>query len=582
MSTSLYSTTNTSTAQLSSYFTSLVNNIMTMERQPVTRLKTQSDNITVQKAAYTDLSAKLTALHDSTKALMKSDAFFSLTQGRKVTVTPSSGTVLTATAGSAALTGSYDVSVTQLARGQKVRSTQQAYADQALNFSGTFRLGGDETRSLAGEVTNESIIAFSLADAELVGQELGSGDYFVETQQNEGVWQFRVVDADGKAQSILRAGSDSEMTNGWQAIPTGGGAYSTGRGLEFTFAAEGYQSYYRTTESAAKVSYTAQGASIAVEVGDSLDEIAGKINQAEYGEGNEVTASVVDRQLILRTKYMGETRTIAAADVGADTVLQQLGVVDVSGDYLHYNAATDSARNAIFTVNDMTVTRSKNNELSDVITGVSITLAADAEGKTASITINEDNAAPKTAINAFITKYNDLQTYLKGKIATTKNADGTYTRGTLAGEYNLRSLNRDLYALTYNNVSNTGIYNNLMEIGLGFDDNNNLKVTDSTKLETALTKNYIDVEAMLDGVMTGVSNKLSMYTGDSGYVNRALEDSTSRIESLQSRITSMNARLSMRETSLTNQYLLVQAQLQEMSNQQSLMNTWYGSSNYSA
>ncbi len=576
MTSSIYSTgTSASTAQLDSYFETLVQNIMTVESQSLTRLNTQKDTITLQKSTYTDLSSKLSALNTATKAMLKSDPFYSFSQGRKVSVSAETGTVITANAGSAALEGDYSIAVTQLARGQKVRSTQQVYADQALGLSGTFALGGDADRSMAGEVTNETVTGFALAasDSELVGQELGSGDYFIETRENEGVWQFRVVDSNGKAIEILKNGSASEMTASWQDIPSGGGEVNTGRGLKFTLAASGYDDYYRTTANAAKVSYTAKGASITVEATDSLNDIAEKINEASYGAGNEIAASVVDRQLILKTKNTGANQVIGAVDVGTDTVLQQLGVLDAGGAYLNYNAETDSARNAIFTVDNMTIERSTNSNLTDVITGVSLSLAADGEGKTATLTISEDNTSPKTAINTFISSFNSLQTYLKGKLATTKNDDGTYTRGSFAGETNFRSLNLELYTAVTSDAQNDGEYLSLMDIGIELNDDMSLTIVDSSKLEEALSGNYEDVESLLDAVMTKVDAKLSYNVGDEGYVERAIDDADNRLEALNTRITTQKSRLSIRENSLREQYLAMQVQIESMKNDYSLMSS---------
>jgi flagellar hook-associated protein 2 len=576
MASSIYSTgSSTSTAQLDSYFETLVQNIMTVESQSLTRLTTQKDTITLQKSAYTDLSSKLSALNSATKAMLKSDPFYSMTQGRKVSISADTGTVVTANAGSAALEGDYSISVTQLARGQKVRSAQQAYADQALGLSGTFALGGAAARSISDVVTNETVTGFSMAasDSELVDQELGSGDYYIETRENEGVWQFRVVDSNGKAIEILKNGSASDLTATWQNIPTGGGEVNTGRGLKFTLAASGYDDYYRTTANAAKVTYTAKGASIAVEATDSLNDIAEKINAADYGEGNEVVASVVDRQLILKTKNTGANQSIGAVDVGTDTVLQQLGVLDAGGAYLNYNVETDSARNAIFTVDNMTIERSTNSNLTDVISGVSLNLAADAEGKTATLTISEDNTSPKTYINSFITSFNSLQTYLKGKLATTKNDDGTYTRGTFAGETNFRSLNLELYTAVSSDAANDSEYLNLMDIGIELNDDMSLSIADSSKLEEALSSNYEGVESLINAVMTKVDAKLSYNAGDNGYVERAIDDADNRLEALNTQITSQKSRLSIRENSLREQYLAMQIQIESMKNDYSLMSS---------
>ena len=97
-------------------------------------------------------------------------------------------------------------------------------------------------------------------DARASGQkEIGSGTYYVETR-NDGTsgWQFRVVDADGKAVSI-KQGTGTTYTANWQSIPTGGGSYDSGRGLTVTFGADSnlYQAASKGA-GAAQLAYTAQ------------------------------------------------------------------------------------------------------------------------------------------------------------------------------------------------------------------------------------------------------------------------------------------------------------------------------------
>jgi flagellar capping protein FliD len=96
------------------------------------------------------------------------------------------------------------------------------------------------------------------------------------------------------------------------------------------------------------------------------------------------------------------------------------------------------AANAVFKVNGLTVTRSQNSGLTDVITGVTLNLAADAEaGKKATLTVNTDWSAARSAVDSFITKFNEVQTFiaLKSSVeSTTISGVTTYTRGTLADD----------------------------------------------------------------------------------------------------------------------------------------------------
>jgi flagellar hook-associated protein 2 len=572
------------TASLDSYYQQLVNLQISNEQKPMDAITKQVDTLKIQKALYTDLKGKFDGLQSAIKALLSSDSFYSMTPGRSTSISSSATqSVITATAGSAAIEASYNISVTTLARGQTARSDQQAYSDQALNMSGTFVIGGAASRSASAGTTNATVSAFSASGTLISGQkELGSSNYFVETRQtDEGVWQFRLVDSNGTAMNIRNASAgDDSLTTAWQAIPTTGGAYDTGRGLAFEFGldSDSYAAKYRT-DGAASTTYTAQGASITVAASDSLEVIANKINAATYGEGNEISATIVDKQLILKTTQTGSTKSLAAADVGSDTVLQNLGVLSSPGVYKNYTAETDAAQNAVFTVNGLTVSRASNTAITDVITGVSLSLAPNSEGLSATLSVKADSKAQRAAVDSFIAKFNDLSTYVRSKIATTKNEDNTYTRGGLAGDMTFRLFSSDMFTTLNGKYENNGKYSYLFDLGLEFNSDSKLAVTDAAKLTNALENNFKDTELFFEKLMGTMNAKVGVFAGTSGYVESAIKTNESQVSFYNSRITSMKSRLELRRTQLTNQYLMMQAQIEEMTRQQQTLQA--GFVNYS-
>src|SRR5690554_1138417 len=125
-------------------FVLIINELMTIERQPLTRLQAQRDSISVQKAVYGDLSTKLNDLQSAVKALRSSDPSFAFSSGysAKVTGVADGLTVLSATAGSQAVPASYQIAVETLAKAHQVRSDRQPVsASQALDLAGTFLIG---------------------------------------------------------------------------------------------------------------------------------------------------------------------------------------------------------------------------------------------------------------------------------------------------------------------------------------------------------------------------------------------------------------------------------------------------------
>ncbi len=547
--------------QLDSSFTNLISNLMTLERQPLLGLNTKRDTLNVKKAVYTDLKDKVDALQAAVRTLKPSDAFFSLNPGRKVSVSSNTtgSTIATAAAGSASVPGTYTISEVTLAKAHSVMSGRMAYTDQALGYTGAIRMGGYEARAVAASSTNTVVDGITTAASIIAGQqELGTGSYFIETRELDGVQQFRMVDENGKAVAI-RNGSTSSVTANWQALPTAG-EFDTGRGLVLNFT--GTFSAHMKGSGAASVEYHAQGASIDIAATDTLVEIASKINNASYAAGNEVLANIIDNQLILTAKNSGAGKEIVASG----TVLENLGILN-EGVYTNIRSI---AANASFKVNGMNVTRSSNTGLTDVIQGVTLNLSSDAEGagKVATINITGDTSTQKSALQDFLTKFNGLQTYITQKMAVTKKADGTYERATLAGDSMLSSLKMDLGRMMTTSYTNAGTFTNLRQIGITMNETGQMTISDSSKLDNLLASDFNNVKLLLDAVMTGALNKINRFSGTSSYVDTAIKAVEREADNVGKQITTMNERLAKKESQLFDQFAAAQSTLESLSYQQ--------------
>jgi flagellar hook-associated protein 2 len=539
---------------LDSSYISIINSMMQIESQPLNRLTTARDNITVQKAVYTDLSSMFNKLQSSTKSLISSDPFYTFKPGRSVNVIAANNAkVLTATASSTAIPGNYSIAVTSLAKAHRVMSTKQSGMTTDLGLTGTFLLGGPGSIS-SSTVQAGTVESFAVSNTLASGQnELGDGKYFAETRYNTDHWEYRLVDEQGEKVDLPAGDID-----GWKPAPEGG-AVDTGRGLTINFGATMEEFTYDA--GAPSVTYTGGGrASITVSNTDSLVDIASMINNTTFSTGKEIQATIIDSQLVLTTKQTGTAYKVAASDISG-TVLQSLGMVNASGAYLHERAATD----AKFTINDLPeITRSSNTGITDIISGLTINFASDAEGKTANLEISADETNEKTAINDFITNFNGLTSYLNAKLTTTKQGDGSYKRGALAGESSLFSMRMEMMRMINGDSVNTGTLRNLSEVGLSIDSTGKLTISDATKLDQALSSNKSNVSKLVDSIMAKLDKSLDRYTNSSGYMKTAQTRLDSDLENTNTQITTLNQRLDKREQLLYNQFAQTQAMLAEM------------------
>jgi flagellar hook-associated protein 2 len=572
MTTTTTTTSATSLTSLDSTYQNLIDYTLQVEGAPLTKLETQQTELTAQRAIYNELKTKLDALRSASKALVSTDPFYTLKAGRTVSVSniATGTTVISAASSSYAVASSYDISDISLALADRVRSDQQEYSDQELGKSGTIYIGGAENRSQVADIKSTDTIAnIGTSESIATGQkELGSGTYYVETRQSSsGAWQFRLVDSDGNAAKIANGKSTSSFTNAWQEIPTDGNAYSTGRGLEITFGTDSSKFVTASKSSGAtSLVYQAKGSAIDINTSMSLNDIASAINKGSYADGNEVVATVVNKQLMLSSKYTGAAHKIQASG----QVLQDLGVLSGSS----FKNVMQSAKNATFKVNGLSVTRSQNSALTDVISGVTLNLASDAEGKSATLNIASDNTSQKTAINTFITNFNAVQTYINTNIALTKNSDGTYTRGSLSGDQSIVSLRSSLFNLITSSDSTATVYKSLSNIGITVDSNLTMAITDSTKLDNALNNNYSDVISTMDRVMKAVTTKLDKYTGTNSYVDQLINTNATKTINVGNSIVSLNKRLDAREQVLIKYYADIQSQMDVLNNTSSTNSAW--------
>ncbi len=532
--------------RLDPFFTRLIDDLMAIDRQPRLRLEQQQSAYQTRLEAYEALRTLLEDLRSLAGSLTTGDPFTVLKEGRSVSVTPQTegASVVTASASASAGIGTYDIQVTALAKPQRRASAVQASADQPLGLSGTLWLGGTGTAS-ASVTANSTVTGVGTAAVAAGVAELGTGTYTVETRDNNGTLEFRLVDVDGRAVAIADVGAgDGSLTSDWQAVPANS-TYDTLRGLTITFGSG--------SDPATQVQYTAAGVAVSVAAGDSLVDIAENVNTALQPEGREVSAAVVGTQLILTAVHTGTAHTMILDD--------QAGLGFTGSDL-------QAAQDASFSVNGIAFTRSSNTGLTDVIYGVTLNLAPDAEGERATLAVERDTSQVRQALEDFIAKFNEVQAFLEAKTSVTNvgtEDTAAFVRGALAEDPVFSELRGDLFGLLVSDVSNSGAFLNLRQIGVTLGDALQVEISDEAALEEALQSNFDDVVALLDAVMQQVQAKLDLFVdAEAGILSIGVGSFQEQLQAINSEMAALDQYLLEREQSLILQFGAMQAQLLEM------------------
>lgn len=287
--------------------------------------------------------------------------------------------------------------------------------------------------------------------------------------------------------------------------------------------------------------------SIAYTGDDTLESLAGKINDAVGSVTATIMRDATGERLMLRSKT-----------TGADAAFT------VTGD-LNFTAS-QTAQNARITVNGV-ATESSTNSFDSVLPGLKIAVSQ-VTTTDAHVSVAADTAATRKNIQAFVDAYNELNGLLAD---STKYDADTKTAGLLQGDSATVGLQNALRMLTMGTAGNaSGSLKRLADVGIQMQAGGKLTV-DDTKLSEALQESPDDLKSLFaakassDGSGGGIAVNFKQYTSQllafDGTLNSKSDSLASRIKSNQSDQDQVNERASVLQARLTRQYSALDTQM---------------------
>jgi flagellar hook-associated protein 2 len=223
------------------------------------------------------------------------------------------------------------------------------------------------------------------------------------------------------------------------------------------------------------------GETITIDATDTLLNLRDKINNANGGDSpTGVTASIVsysatDNRLILTS----DTKGVSGFTLTGD-----------SNPINAFNFQLTAGTNSSLTVNGVAVTRT-DNSITDLIPGVTLDLQKSDSTATITLTIGQDTDAIITKINALVTSYNNISSYIKTQ--STYDDTKKQTGGLLFGDGTLSSVKSALTStLTQSIWGVASSFSTLGLVGISVDKYGQLSL-DKTKLANLLVTNFSDV-----------------------------------------------------------------------------------------
>lgn len=279
-----------------------------------------------------------------------------------------------------------------------------------------------------------------------------------------------------------------------------------------------------------------------------LDQVRDAIN----GSGVGITAAVVkdaggNARLSLTAKSTGSSNQITVATTGT-------GYASFTSAALH---EAQAAQDAALTINGVPVT-SSTNEVNGAVSGLSLKLTKETSSPV-KVTVADDTATQKKALEDFVSAYNALNTYLADQ---TKYDAGTKTAGTLQGDSSAVGLRNQVRSAVLGSGGISSAFTTLNSIGITLQKDGSLKL-DSTKAAEALKQpaelsklfaNVDTLEPLNNGLGVSLRQSLDQITGTDGLLSTRTAGLKTRLKQNETNQSTLEDRVARTQARLEKYY----------------------------
>jgi len=289
--------------------------------------------------------------------------------------------------------------------------------------------------------------------------------------------------------------------------------------------------------------------SITVDATTTVTGLSDAINALNAGVSSSVVNDGTSYRLVLTAKSTGTTNAVT---------------INQNNTTLAFNTTLQAAQDAAFTVDGLAVTRSSNT-VSDVLTGVTLTLKSANASAPVTVTSTRDVGEIEKKVVAIVDRYNAVMSYIKTN--NRYNVD-TKSGGTLFGDAVARSISDEVSRIMTSSVSGLpSTMNRLLQAGVTRDSTGVMSL-DSTKLKDALNTNYDGVvNLFVEGTSTSGFGKLifdlasSITDSVDGRITRKKEGLSNHIASITTHITDKERELAAYEAALRVRFTFLESTL---------------------
>ncbi|MDE3074561.1 MAG: flagellar filament capping protein FliD [Chloroflexota bacterium] len=304
----------------------------------------------------------------------------------------------------------------------------------------------------------------------------------------------------------------------------------------------------------------------------------------DYNTATDTLQNVLDR---INASSAGVTATYDAASdtvrfTANQTGSQAISVSDMAGNLLSSLQVTSSAaqtygQNAQFEVNGGTTQYSTSNSVNNIVAGVNLTLQqANPAGQPLTVTVSQDPSVAESALQSFVTAYNDVVDTLRKDTAYDATSN---TAGVLLGDPTAETLQSQLdTGLFIENGAGLGLpsgFTDVTTIGLNTGPvgsapgtTTDLQFVTST-FENAVNSNPAAVTQLITTVMGSFNSQLMTITQPFGEVDNSIQAETSALQELQREINTQQDFLQQEQQALNDEFNQMETLLAQIQSQSS-------------
>ena len=541
---------------------SMIDQLMAVERIPQQRLRDDQRDNTEMRDALELLETKM----DTLKTTMSAFDDSALYNAKNVSLSDETLGIV-ADAGTAAVEGNYEISVTQLATTSKRSGTADVGGSlgsantviSSLRFAtditeGTVTINGQEITVQDTDTLQDVFDSISIATSGVVTGSYDNVTDKVTLTSSSGelelganadssnflsvlkLDQIEVVDAGGGSSSVSSAGAlgTVDLTSSIATSGISSGAPITGSGT--------------ITINGVAISFDADN--------ESIGSLMGKVNDSAAN----VTMTY-------------DTAADQFRIVNNETGALEMPVID-SGNGLMAALGLDGGatigQDLQFSVDGGPAVSSRSNVISESAHGITGLTVTATETGAQTIGIGRDSEELREKLNEFIASYNDVQDYILEKTKVTVEGDDVQT-SVLSGNREVYSLDSKLRSTAFTAIENLGgeIFR-LEHMGIDFiQDTSKLEIKDADALDEALTGQLDQLEQFFMGDIDGdgdieesfatrMETFVENYTRDDGILDIQIENLANRNQDIDERIEEMERRLEFTRSALEASFIAME------------------------